>query len=157
MRKLLLGLFLFALHPTNLFSITEDSENGTWAERQVLLRNTMEAQLMVRVGDIDNFGFGWPDDFNPFTGRAVPPHNSPWTPPEAEVEGTDRIMVVSSYNGQPPKGEDAYTTGTVRPDNSVQPITFSFERGGIHVNDAVLQLFLEDLQAPVLGTHFQVE
>jgi hypothetical protein len=157
MRKLLLGLFLIAVHPTNLFSITEDSENGTWAERQVLLRNTMEAQLMVRVGDIDNFGFGWPDDFNPFTGRAVRPHTSPWTPPEGEVEGTDRIMVVSSYNGQPPKGEDAYTTGTVRPDNSVQPITFSFDLGEIHVNDAVLQLFVEDLQAPVLGTHFQVE
>ena len=27
----------------------------------------------------------------------------------------------------------------------------------IHVNDGVLQLFVEDLQAPVLGTHFQVE
>jgi OmpA-OmpF porin, OOP family len=54
-----------------------------------------EADLVVRTGDINNLGFGWPSDFDPFSGKSTPPH--PWPsfsqiPPQAPP-GTDRIML----------------------------------------------------------------
>lgn len=54
-----------------------------------------EADLAVRTGDINNLGFGWPSDFDPFSGKSTPPH--PWPsimeiPPQAPP-GTDRIML----------------------------------------------------------------
>ncbi len=40
-----------------------------------------EADLVVRTGDINNLGFGWPAGFDPFSGESTPPHPFPWTPP----------------------------------------------------------------------------
>jgi OmpA-OmpF porin, OOP family len=54
-----------------------------------------EADLVVRTGDINNLGFGWPPGFDPFSGQSTPPHPYPDidhvssnAPP-----GTDRIML----------------------------------------------------------------
>ncbi len=54
-----------------------------------------EADLVVRTGDINNLGFGWPPGFDPFSGQSTPGH--PWPdinhiPPQAPP-GTDRIML----------------------------------------------------------------
>jgi OOP family OmpA-OmpF porin len=54
-----------------------------------------EADLVVRTGDINNLGFGWPPEFDPFSGQSTPGH--PWPdvnhiPPQAPP-GTDRIML----------------------------------------------------------------
>ena len=54
-----------------------------------------EADLVVRTGDVNNLGFGWPSNFDPFSGKSTPPH--PWPsiseiPPQAPP-GTDRIML----------------------------------------------------------------
>ena len=54
-----------------------------------------EADLVVRTGDINNLGFGWPPGFDPFSGQSTPGH--PWPnidhiPPNAPP-GTDRVMV----------------------------------------------------------------
>ena len=54
-----------------------------------------EADLVVRTGDINNLGFGWPSGFDPFSGKSTPGH--PWPdinqiPPQAPV-GTDRILI----------------------------------------------------------------
>ena len=54
-----------------------------------------EADLVVRTGDINNLGFGWPKGFDPFSGQSTPGH--PWPnidhiPPNAPP-GTDRIML----------------------------------------------------------------
>jgi len=54
-----------------------------------------EADLVVRTGDINNLGFGWPSDFDPFSGKSTPPHPFPSIleiPPQAP-SGTDRIMI----------------------------------------------------------------
>jgi hypothetical protein len=48
-------------------SIT-DSLNGDWSLKTVVLKDTSEADLVVRTGDIDNLNFGWPDGFDPFSG-----------------------------------------------------------------------------------------
>lgn len=57
-----------------------------------------EADLIVRTGDINNLGFGWPKGFDPFSGQSTPGH--PWPdinhiPPNAPP-GTDRIMIGTS-------------------------------------------------------------
>ena len=54
-----------------------------------------EADLLVRTGDINNLGFGWPSNFDPFSGKSTPPHlwpNNYQIPPQTPV-GTDRIMI----------------------------------------------------------------
>ena len=54
-----------------------------------------EADLIVRTGDINNLGFGWPSGFDPFSGNSTPAH--PWPnftqiPPQAPA-GTDRVLI----------------------------------------------------------------
>jgi len=54
-----------------------------------------EADLVVRTGDINNLGFGWPQGFDPFSGQSTPVHAFPdihHIPPNAPP-GTDRIMI----------------------------------------------------------------
>lgn len=131
-------------------------EDGNWASQDTILRNTPEAELMVRAGDIDNLGFGWPEGFDPFSGNNTPSHAYPWTPDTTDPAGTDRIMVVSSYDGSPPAGQDGYTNSTSRPDNAVSPLTLHYDVAGITVQSAVLQVFVDDFQAPVWGANYQV-
>lgn len=56
-----------------------------------------EADLVVRTGDINNLGFGWPSGFDPFSGQSTPVHPGPniyRIPPNAPP-GTDRILLGS--------------------------------------------------------------
>ena len=129
--------------------------DGDWLASVVILSNTPEAQLMVRVGDIDNLGFGWPTSFDPFSGNDTPGHGFPWAPKPADYSGTDRIMVVSSFNGNPPAGSDGYS-GTTRPDNNPRPIVLQYPATGIQIVNAALQIFVDDFQAPVWGAKYQV-
>jgi hypothetical protein len=132
------------------------AEDGDWSADYLILTNTPEATLMVRTGDIDNLGFGWPAGFNPFSGNTTPGHSYPWTPPTNTPPGTDRIMVVSSYVGQPPRGQDGYTGTTSRPGNQVEPIVLAYQLGGLPVVSAALQMFVDDFQAPVWGAVYKV-
>ena len=132
------------------------TEDGNWVAKEVILTDTAEAQLMVRSGDIDNLGFGWEPGFNPFSGQSTPPHGFPWEPTGSDPTGTDLIMVPSSYIGQSPFGEDGYTTSTTRPGNQPQTIQLNYQNrlGGRQVTRAILQLFVDDFQAPIWGSHF---
>lgn len=42
---------------------------------------------MVRSGDIDNLGFGWSADFDPFSGVSTPSHGFPWAPDSIDASG----------------------------------------------------------------------
>ena len=135
-------------------TITE--EDGNWSEQYVTLANTSQAELMVRVGDIDNLNFGWPTDFNPFSGNNTPGHGFPWSVNENDPAGTDRIMVVSSYVGAPPYGSDGYTNTTSRPSNTVTPVTLRYDLNGLAVESVIMQIFVDDFQAPVWGASYTV-
>jgi PKD repeat protein len=137
--------------------VASDPANGDWTEQYVILTNTPEADLMVRTGDIDNLGFGWPTGFDPFTGGTTPSHAYPWTVKPEDAPGTDRIMVISSYTGTPPHGADGYTSTTSRPANLPVPIVLNFALAGLQVNNAVLQIFVDDFQAPVWHADYFVE
>ena len=133
------------------------SPDGDWTAKRVILRNTTEADLMVRTGDIDNLNFGWPDHYNPFSGRNTPVHPFPWDIDPLDPQGTDRIMVVSSYTGNTPHGNDGYSITTQRPENNVRPITLTWKGyNSFIIKDAVLQIFVDDFQAPVWWADYEV-
>jgi hypothetical protein len=138
-------------------AITSQSiEQDNWSDKTSILHNSPEADLVVRTGDIDNLGFGWPQGFNPFSGQNTPYHYFPWAVDKDDPTGTDRIMLLTSYNGNPPHGQDGYTSSNSRPENSIQPITLQFDMSGISLHTAKLQMFVDDFQAPTWGASYQV-
>ncbi|MBN2280483.1 MAG: carboxypeptidase regulatory-like domain-containing protein [Candidatus Marinimicrobia bacterium] len=137
------------------FTVTPGSSDD-WTSQQSTQYDTPEADIVVRTGDIDNLNFGWPIGFDPFSGNNTPIHSFPWTVDPTDAEGTDRIMVVSSYNGNPPHGQDGYTNTTSRPDNYPQPVTLAYNLNGVIITSAALQIFVDDFQAPNFHANYQV-
>jgi hypothetical protein len=127
-----------------------------WALEHQEIFDHPEAELLVRHGSINNLGFGWPAGFDPFSGAATPVHPFPWRPNPKAARGTDRILVVSSYKGRPPAGSDGYTRTTRRPENNPVPIPITFRVPKFKIRAAVLQAFVDDFQAPVWRSRFQV-
>jgi len=116
-----------------------------------------DAELIFQVGDSDNLGFGWPQGFDVFSGLSTPVHSYPWKPDDSDPAGTDRIMVGTSYDGHPPAGRDGYVSTASRPDSLPQAIVMQYDPGETRVKSAVLQMFVDDFQAPVWKSNFQVE
>lgn len=160
MKKMLLFLFclnaIFYLADAQKFLNERDTVNGDWTEQRVILYDTPEADMMVRAGDIDNLGFGWPVGFDPFSGAITPSHGFPWAVDTTDVDGTDRIMVITSYVGSPPHGQDGYTNNTSRPENLPRPITLYYDLEGMTIESAILQMFVDDFQAPVWKANYFV-
>lgn len=74
------------------------NEPRDWALKYERTEGGPEADLVVRTGDINNLGYGWPAGFDPFSGKSTPPHQWPdinKIPPGAP-DGTDRIMLGTS-------------------------------------------------------------
>lgn len=111
------------------------------------------AELVHRTGDIDNLGFGWPDGFDPFSGNDTPVHPFPFAPELDDPNGTDRIIVVSSYQSG---GSDGYTSTSSRPDNNPVPIRLTYDLRGIAIRDVLLQMFVDDFQPVRIGSEYQV-
>lgn len=126
-----------------------------WKQTFRTERDGPEADLLVQVGDIDNLGFGWPNGFDPFTGKSTPVHRFPYLPEADDPPGTDRIMVVSGYAGGEGAHRDGYTYETQRPGNQPQPLTFEFDASGIEVKVVALQLFVDDFQSKRMGSRFR--
>ena len=160
MKKLItLAFVLGILFPGKVFSqsqILSDSANGDWSAQHIILQNTPEADYMVRAGDIDNLGFGWPTGFDPFSGYSTPGHGYPWAIDTNNAMGTDRIMVITSYTGSPPYGSDGYTNSTSRPANLPRPIVLHYNLEGLPINNAAIQVFVDDFQAPVWHANYFV-
>jgi len=137
-----------------LLSSPAQNDRAKWELKTSVEKNTTEAEMVIRVGDIDNFGFGFEEAYNPFSGELTDPHAYPWETDPADPDGTDRIMVVSGFSDDQSGFTDGYTQSTLRPENSVRPVVFRFPTEGTKVNAASLQLFVDDFQAPVLETKF---
>lgn len=144
------------------FSFTLPAQNtardGDWARKQVVLKNTPEAEVMIRVGDIDNLGFGFAEDFDPFCERGTDAHGYPWDASSDDIAGMDRILLGTSLKqaGEGPCSSDGYSwvlSDQTRP----QPISLPLDGlAGVTVQDAYLMLFLDDFQAPVFCSRFQM-
>ncbi|MBI3259748.1 MAG: OmpA family protein [Ignavibacteriae bacterium] len=141
-----LFICLFALS-SGFAQITPN--DGDWKSNSVTLKNTSEADVMIRIGDIDNLGFGFPSDFNPFTGIPTDIHPYPWLPQNGDLPGLDRIIVGSKFGKkQRPCSNDGYSGSN--PERPI-PIDIPLESvKGVKITSAMLTMFVDDFQAPYL-------
>jgi OOP family OmpA-OmpF porin len=132
---------------------------ASWANKSERIVGGPEADLLIRTGDINNLGFGWPSGFDPFSGKSVG-HGYPWDPRAGAPQGTDRIMVGSSVTAQDfsARSHDGYASYAASQRSLTMPAPISLSVGELPTNiHAVLfQMFLDDFQAPVWHSHFQV-
>lgn len=128
--------------------------DGDWKANSAVLKNTPEADVMIRVGDIDNLGFGFQPGFNPFTGKSTEVHQYPWLPAKSDVPGLDRILIGTGFGKVPqPCGGDGYTGS--RPGHPV-PIVLPLDAcKGLKITGATLTMFVDDFQTPVLCSRFR--
>lgn len=157
MKKILLLLLSYFFIPCLIAQRNTDTD-GEWNKQYVVLRQTREADLMIRVGDIDNLGFGFDEEYDPFSGRSTWSHEFPWKFKPEDAKGTDRIMVPGSYKYGSFVAQDGYTSSTSRPQNNPMGISIPLaELKSIKIDSASLQLFIDDFQAPALNSKFQVK
>lgn len=122
--------------------------DGNWSANSVVMKNTPEADVMIRTGDIDNLNFGWEEGFNPFTGKPTPIHAYPWEPSPSDVPGLDRILVGSGFGKNESNcGADGYSN-VGREDSRPVPIILPLgSTKGMEITSAALTLFVDDFQA----------
>ncbi|MEZ4826669.1 MAG: OmpA family protein [Bacteroidia bacterium] len=137
-------------------SVTTDVN---WTEQQVTLTNTLEADLIIRLGDVDNLGFGWPEDFDPFCGRMTMPHYFPWDANPTDLPGFDRILLSSKFKPATAFncGGDGYS-GNYNP-ALTNPVEWALPTVAIKnttISNAWLQIFIDDFQAPVFCSKFHM-
>lgn len=142
--------------------VSSVSSDRKWDSQQVILKNTSEADYIIRIGDVDNLGFGWPEGFDPFCSRMTELHGYPWEPRAEDMPGFDRILLSSKFklDAQFPCGGDGYS-GSFNPDNPklFKPVTWSLPTSvlqGVEIKNAWLQIFIDDFQAPSLCSKFQL-
>ena len=148
-------------------------QSNNWALEYERTENGPEADLVVRTGDINNLGFSWPQDFDPFSGKSTPAHPFPTSPKAGSPDGTDRMLLGSAvtpadFNEHPFAG-DGYSSSLLRPcqgstdastckgrqDSMPQPISLSLGALPAKINSVLFQIFVDDFQAPSFHSHFQ--
>lgn len=136
---------------------------GEWPVPDKIERDGPEAELLVQFGDIDNFGFGFARDYDPFSGRSTRPHPYPFEPDPDDAPGTDRIMVVSGFVVRDKFDrvrvrKDGYSNRSERPHNLPVPLRLAFDPGDIVIRAAALQLFVDDFQPATFESryHFRI-
>lgn len=72
-------------------------EDGYWQQKYVRKSHTPEAEWMIRLGDIDNLGFGFEKNFNPFSGDTTTFHSPPSVLNPNEPQGLDMILLPTSF------------------------------------------------------------
>ncbi|MBO4331154.1 MAG: S-layer homology domain-containing protein [Oscillospiraceae bacterium] len=162
-----LAVLMLALMLPMTAAAQSDAANGEWSEKSVVLRNTAEAELMVRAGDIDalnDYAVVEYGGYDPFSAANQYSHSYPWEKDETDPAGTDRIYVGSAWSGETRDGyssnyywynngsddANAYGEGTAE-------ITMSYDASGITVKNALLQLCIDDFQAIGWGSVFTVK
>lgn len=156
-------LITLMLLPVSALAYT-DSNNGDWSSKSVTLTKTSEAELMVRLGDIDACNDDdevGEDGYNPFTARNQYSHSYPWPEDPADPVGTDRIYIGSKETGNTCDGysdnyydweEGDYFAVAKGP----MVITMEYDPSSVTVKNALLQICIDDFQAINWGSNFTV-
>lgn len=135
------------------------SADTDWSNQQVILTNSEEADFIIRIGDVDNLGFGWPDGFDPFCGMMTESHIFPWEAHDSDMSGFDRILLSTKFkpNSEQPCGGDGYSASYDA--KLTNPVTWNLPTStlkGQEIKNAYLQLFIDDFQAPSFCSKFQL-
>lgn len=149
-------LFIFNVPAAQVKTVSSDVE---WHLQNSFIKNSTEAEYIIRAGDVDNLGFGWPEGFDPFCGRMTTSHNFPWEINEADLPGFDRILLSSKYN--PVKGGKCGGDGYSGSFNKVKckPVSWKISTDilkDVTIKDVYLQIFIDDFQAPSFCSKFQL-
>lgn len=160
------------------------NQNKDWALRYERTENGPEADLVVRTGDINNLGFGWPQGFDPFSGESTPPHQWPDLNhiPQGAPDGTDRVMIGTAvipglgdgYSGAlgdcmmkqqlsangplSPATAARLDEGCKRARELTMPAPIVLDVGALpaKINTVLVQMFVDDFQPIPLHSHFQI-
>ena len=137
-----------------------------WAEKSVISKGTKEAELVVRVGDIDacNDENAVADHgYDPFTAKSQYAHGYPWLKDETDPAGTDRIFVGSQWNGEATDGYAAnyaeYKKGSDKENafgEGALSFTMEYDASEIKIENVILQLCIDDFQANSWNSSFTV-
>lgn len=153
-------LFFTALVFCSVINFAQTTTNdGDWTKQFETLKSTPEADYMIRIGDIDNLGYGWPENFDPFSGKSTDFHDWPFRILPEDAKGTDRVMITSSYvknqDRQPCLG-DGYSTGDLKMFKAV-PLEMPLASiKDAEINSAALLMFVDDFQSPSTCSRFRV-
>jgi OmpA-OmpF porin, OOP family len=136
------------------------SVDKEWTKQSIYIQNSIEADHIIRIGDVDNLGFGWPEGFDPFCGRMTEAHEYPWAAKSEDMAGFDRILLSSKFNPSDPKGcgSDGYSVSYDA--KLTKPVTYSIPTAaikGVEIKNAWIQIFIDDFQAPSLCSKFQAK
>lgn len=160
MRNMLILFLIFLLTGSictaQVKTVTTDTD---WRKQSALVKNTAEAGYIIRVGDIDNLGFGWPDGFDPFCARMTEPHPFPWQINSSDLPGFDRILLPSRYNpnASHPCFPDGYSESYGQMNTKPVPYTIPTDAlKGATIQNAYIQIFIDDFQAPSVCSKFQL-
>lgn len=155
-----------------------------WALKYERTENGPEADLVVRTGDINNLGFGWPQGFDPFSGNSTPAHQWPDINhiPAGAPDGTDRIIIGTGVipgagdgysgsigdcgllremttNGPTPSPETvAKLDASCKRERDLtapNPIVLSVGQLPANINSVLIQIFADDFQPAPMHSHFQ--
>ncbi|NND62291.1 MAG: OmpA family protein [Flavobacteriaceae bacterium] len=132
--------------------MTEASDSLPSADQYLYVLDGENADVQVRVGDVDNLGFGFEEGFDPFCGKNTKVHRYPWDVDSTDHRGTDRIMVVSGYKQA---RSDGYTSYTRRAHTEPVDIEMKYDPPTMEIEKIVLQMMLDDFQSPVWRSSFQ--
>ena len=155
----ILVIILFISSSTVIAQKTVSSDKK-WTSKAEFIKDGYEAEYIIRLGDVDNLGFGWPEGYDPFCGKMTDAHYFPWPPDKSDVPFMDRIIVSSKYNPQKdqPCGQDGYSFSSN--DYTKGPAIFKIpvqQVKSVVIKDAWLQLFIDDFQAKTFCSYFRVK
>ncbi len=152
---ILLALCIVQLH-AQVKTVTDDRE---WAKSFVALKNTSEAEYIIRLGDVDNLGFGWPEGFDPFCGHMTQAHAYPWDVDPNEQSGFDRILLSSKFRKDAKIIclADGYAESADAKQNKPSDFVLALNSiQNVEIKNAFLQLFIDDFQAPIFCSKFTI-
>jgi len=157
---ILITLMLFPIFS----SAYTDANNEDWSSKYVVKSNTAEAELMVRVGDIDACNDDTEvgeDGYNPFTAKYQHGHGYPWPKDPDDPIGTDRIYIGSNETGNICDGYSNYYYNYNEESwyavaKGPMVITLEYDASNVKVKNALLQICIDDFQALSWNSNFTV-
>jgi len=158
MKKVFLAIVFGALTSFGLKAqtVTDDKD---WSSQSAFLKGSSEADYIIRIGDVDNLNFGWPESFDPFCGRLSESHPWPSEILQSDLPGMDRILVSSKFKGENKSNclGDGYSASVDLSKSA--PVNYNLPTDklkGVEIKNAFLQIFIDDFQAPSMCSKYQL-